>query len=63
MSNIYVQFADTTEEVVISFFGAPQDLIAYPNQGSISANDARWNAYFSTLPAAVQKVLPAPVSA
>lgn len=45
MQNVYVQFSDSGKTNVIATFGCPQDASAYPNQGVIDSNDARYQAF------------------
>jgi hypothetical protein len=59
-TTIYVQFADATEQSIISYFGCPQDATVYPNQGAISSTDSRWATFYDAFPAATQKSLPTP---
>lgn len=61
MTMIYVQFADATQDRVISYFGCPQDEEAFPNQGEIDTSDPRWKAYYDAQdPFWIQPGLPAP---
>jgi hypothetical protein len=39
---INVQFSDAAETTIIAAFGAPQSATAFPNQGTVLPNDARW---------------------
>lgn len=57
-----VQFSDATETTIIAAFGCSQNATAYPNQGTVTASDARWAAYYATLPASAQMSLPAPTT-
>lgn len=47
---VFVQFADDTEEVVIASFSCAQDPADYPHQGVVDAGDPRYVAFESTLP-------------
>jgi hypothetical protein len=58
--NVFVQFADSTEEVIISYFGSPQDATAWPNQGEVATSDARWATFYKSLPVAATEGLPVP---
>ncbi|MFP3186465.1 MAG: hypothetical protein RXR20_34395 [Paraburkholderia sp.] len=60
MTTLNVQFADSTDETIISIFGCAQDTTVYPNQGTIDTSDARYKTYFATLPESVQPTLPSP---
>lgn len=47
---VFVQFKDATEAVVIAAFGCPQDPAVYPNAGEIADDDPRYVAFVATLP-------------
>lgn len=55
-----VQFADDTEEVIIAYFGSPQDPNFYANLGEVDSSDPRWHAYVDSLPEWIKPMLPAP---
>ncbi|SDR37747.1 hypothetical protein SAMN05443245_5261 [Paraburkholderia fungorum] len=57
---IYVQFADSTDAVIIAYFSNAQDASAFPNQGTVAASDARWKTFYSASP--LQSYLPAPTA-
>lgn len=59
---INVQFSDATETIIVATFGCPQNATAYPNQGTVLPGDARWAAYYATLPASMQAGLPPPTT-
>ncbi|NML34961.1 hypothetical protein [Paraburkholderia antibiotica] len=63
MTSLNVQFADGTEKVIVSYFGAPQDPSAWPNLGTVNATDARWEAYYAEQPTNAQAFLPVPETA
>lgn len=42
MSTVFVQFSDATQTALVSVFGGPQDLDAFPNQGEIDVDDPRY---------------------
>ncbi|QAY85410.1 tail fiber assembly protein [Pseudomonas arsenicoxydans] len=50
MSKFNVQFADASEEVVVSVFAGPQDPNEYENQGEIEDEDPRYIAFISPQP-------------
>lgn len=50
MAKIYVQFSDSNETVIVSVFSAPQDATAYSNLGEVTEADARYSAYYNSLP-------------
>ena len=59
---MYVQFSNSAQAVIIAVFAGPQNATAFPNQGTVTASDARWAAYYATLPAAVQANLTPPTT-
>jgi hypothetical protein len=63
MTTVNVQFADATDETIVSFFGCPQDPAAWPNQGTVETSDPRWKTYFDAQPELVQTFLPEPEAA
>ncbi|HIE4193436.1 MULTISPECIES: hypothetical protein [Burkholderia] len=60
MATIYVQFTDSAETDVSSVFPCPQDEDLYPNQGEMETSDARYKAFFESLPAVSQTYIPRP---
>lgn len=60
MPQIDVQFADDSDTVIVSYFGAPQDPSNFPNLGTVDVSDERWKTYFAVQPPWVQPYLPAP---
>lgn len=60
MATIYVQFSDSTDAEIMSYFSTPQDPTVWPNQGAIDVTDARYAAFFATLPAEARQYLPVP---
>lgn len=54
-----VQFSDATQEIVLAYFGCPQDENAFPNQGTVAVSDARWKTFYASLPAMMQDALTA----
>lgn len=57
-----VQFADATAEVIVAYFCAPQNETFFPNQGLVETNDARWSAFYGSLPPIMSMNLPAPTT-
>lgn len=58
---INVQFTSSDKKVICGYFSDYQnDEDAYPNQGSVEISDKRWAAYYNSLGAAFQWMLPAP---
>lgn len=50
MSSIYVQFADSSEDLVVAIFGCVQDESDYPHQGQVDEDDPRYLAYQAACP-------------
>lgn len=50
MSTVFVQFADSTNEVIIRFFLSPQDPSVYPNLGEVEEDDIRYQNYINPPP-------------
>lgn len=46
MTTIYVQFSDSTEEIVIAYFASPQSESEYPNLGTVDSSDKRWAVFY-----------------
>lgn len=57
---IYVQFSDNTNAAIASMFSAAQDPVAFPNQGTVEANDPMWKTFYDSMPAGGQQYLPVP---
>lgn len=62
MTTINVQFVDSTEVAIVSYFSCPQDPAIFANQGQISTSDSRWKTYFDAQPSLAQKALPQPTA-
>lgn len=60
MAAINVQFSDSSENVIVAYFGCAQDTKVLPNVGQVEATDVRWKAFYSSQPLATQADLPAP---
>jgi len=59
---MFVQFSDSSETIIVAVFSCPQNSTSYPNQGAVTASDARWAALYATLPTSMQAVLPPPTT-
>jgi hypothetical protein len=57
---VFVQFRDSSNTEIVSYFGCPQDKVAWPNQGTVDTTDQRWKTFFTSLPPVAQVTLPAP---
>ena len=60
--DVNVQFADSTQAVIITYFAGPQAPGAYANIGAVATTDARWATFYSSLPVGAQSYLPAPTT-
>lgn len=57
---IYVQFSDSTEQIISSYFSGPQDTSVFQNQGAVEASDPRWKVFYDAQPSMLQQYFPAP---
>lgn len=48
-TTLYVQFSDSSETAIITYFGGPQPDGAYSNYGSLDTSDARWKAFYDAM--------------
>jgi len=62
MTTINVQFADSTDAVIVGYFAGPQNPTAWPNQGTVQSNDSRWEAFYNAQPSIFQQGLPTPAT-
>ncbi|SEI42743.1 hypothetical protein SAMN05192539_1001329 [Paraburkholderia diazotrophica] len=60
MASLVVQFSDSTQKTIVSYFGSLQDESQIPNLGSVQASDPRWGALVNLFPPSAQAVLPTP---
>lgn len=58
MTTIYVEFTDSTESAIASVFSSQQDPKYYANQGTVDETDARYKAFYESLPAFAQEGFP-----
>lgn len=56
---MYVQFSDAAETTIVGAFASPQDAAVYPNLADVPETDARYVAFLSSIPAELQKSVPA----
>lgn len=61
MEYLYVQFSDSLETDIVSYFGSEQSSDSYENLGIIDTGDGRWKKFYISLPAMTQINLPSPV--
>lgn len=59
-TTLNVQFSDSTQETIISYFGSPQSASNYSNLGTVTTSDPKWAAYYATLSATAAGFFPAP---
>ncbi|MCM2544249.1 hypothetical protein ACVCH0_20580 [Burkholderia glumae] len=62
MTKIYVQFSDDKEATIVAAFSSPQDEAHFPNQGGVDSSDARWVAFYKSIPEQSRRGWPAPSS-
>ncbi|SAJ91288.1 hypothetical protein UA11_04659 [Burkholderia multivorans] len=43
---VHVQFSDSDETTIVSYFASPQDPTVYANLGDVDTSDARWTAFY-----------------
>lgn len=48
-SQVNVQFTDSSETVVSSFFAGPQSATAFPNQGTLQTSSPLWLAFYNSM--------------
>ncbi|MFK2876878.1 hypothetical protein [Rhodanobacter hydrolyticus] len=60
MTQLNVQFSDSTESTIIAYFANAQDPTQYPNQSVIQASDIRWKTYFDEQSTWIQGLLVSP---
>lgn len=46
MQTVFVQFADSTDKAIISWFGSPQNPDDFPNYGTVQTDDPRYLAFY-----------------
>lgn len=62
MTEICIQFSDSTETAIVSYFGSPQDPEVFQNYAQIDTSDTRWKAYFDEQTPEIQANLPQPIA-
>lgn len=60
MTTVNVQFSDSSESTIISYFSSPQDPEVWPNTGTVETTDARWKTYYEAQSPNIQPYLPSP---
>jgi hypothetical protein len=60
--DLYVQFSDETETIIIGFASAPQPPETWPIQGVVTTADARWKTYYEAASDFQKQFLPSPTS-
>ncbi len=60
MSQIFVQFTNSSDEVILSCFGSPQEGDSWPNQGTVDNSDPRWVVFYNEQSILFQRILPTP---
>lgn len=59
MATVNVQFSDSSESSIVSYFGSPQDSSKYQNLGSVETDDERWADFYASI-RGDKSMLPAP---
>lgn len=59
---MFVQFSDSAETTITSYFAGPQDPAVWINQGAIDVSDPRWKAFYNAQSALMQQGLPVPTA-
>ena len=62
MTTLFVQYTDSSEQVISSYFTCAQDPAVWSNQGTVDTSDARWKAYVGSLTGNAASLMPAPTS-
>jgi len=60
VETLYVQFSDSTQTAIITYFAGPQDPNVYPNLGTVTTGDARWKQFYDSLSDEMKFGLPQP---
>jgi hypothetical protein len=63
MATINVQFQDSTNKVITSYFPNEQDPSVFQNQGEVDTSDMRWKTYYDGIPPSDRVDLPSPDAA
>lgn len=50
--SLSVQFSDSTDTAIQTYFTANPDPSMYPNLGTVNSNDARWKSFYDLFAAA-----------
>jgi len=61
MVMINVQFRDSSQKEIVTYFGCKQDDSTYPNQGMIESGDDRYVSFYEAQPTMNQRYLPNPM--
>jgi hypothetical protein len=57
---VYVSFSDSSDTVIDTYIGGPQDPVSWPNQGTVDTSDPRWATSYDSLGSWIQSQLPPP---
>lgn len=59
---LHVQFEDASQQVIVSWFGAPQDPTWYEpgTLGTVLPNDLRWKVFYEEFPEWMRGGMPLP---
>lgn len=59
MTTLNVQFTDSSQKIIQSYFASEQDPSIYPNLGTVDATDPRWLAFYNQTAGEVFSLPPA----
>jgi len=62
MTTVNVQFSNSNESAVVTYFSSPQSSSSIPNSGTIDTSDPRWEAFYNLFSSNSQAYLPAPTT-
>ncbi|RDU99241.1 hypothetical protein [Trinickia dinghuensis] len=60
MTEIYIQWTDSTKTAIASVFSCAQDPTVWQNQDVIPSNDERYASHFNAMPSSIQSKMVAP---
>lgn len=55
MQTIYAQWTDSSETSILAVFSCTQDADVYPNQATLTSDDARYATWYKALPETIKQ--------